>query len=211
MHLDQIEKEDFGDFFEALLIRVSQNHSELKKEAFQRVLGNQLRRPVDVDYNLLCLDLISGLHEKQIPILEKFYDSQADCALHTEWQAKLAQRQKDLVDMTTFNDRMNSQIYAEGILDTGTGTGNLNRLIDERKAEVEAAKVEIAIYRAPFLPVTFGIEPDEFPVLIQDLCNKGLLIDYSTKYAYDPHTLLEISVLGIRLMQSLSDPAGRKF
>lgn len=46
IHIDQIKEEDFGDFFEELIIKVSKTHSEIKKDAFRNLLMSPLRQPL---------------------------------------------------------------------------------------------------------------------------------------------------------------------
>ncbi len=203
LHIDQIEKEDFGDFFEALLLRVAFNHSEAKRNAFQRLLGNQLQHPADLDYALLFVDIISNLHEKQIPILERFFRSQLECGMHTRIQAKLTNLRRDYFDMTTFKDRMDNDVYAEGMLDTGTGTGKLEQKIRETKEAIEIAEKDLRQYDAAHRPVIYKLKETEFFTLANDLCSKGLLTDFSSKYAYNPLSVVEISDLGKRLMEAL--------
>lgn len=204
LHVDQIEKEDFGDFFEALLVRVARNHSEQKREAFLRLLSNQLRRPSDIDYALLFVDIISELHEKQIPILDRFYLSQPECTMHLRIQTKLFRLRQEYSEMTTFKNRMENDIYAEGMLDIGTGTGKINQKIKETHDQIISSETEVQRYDASHLPVTYGLTTEEFFTLTQDLCNKGLLTDFSSRYSYNPLSVLEISELGKRLMASLT-------
>jgi hypothetical protein len=73
LHISQIEKEEFGDFFEEVIIKVAKTKSEIKKETFKKLLANQIVKPKDFDYAGLLLETIGNLHEEQIPILQKLF------------------------------------------------------------------------------------------------------------------------------------------
>jgi hypothetical protein len=205
LDIDQIEREDFGDFFEALLLEVSITHSENKREAFKNLLLRQITQPKEIDYALLLMNVISELHEREIPILEKFYNLRADCSEHTAWHQKLTSRQDDLTRLQKYIEDDESGAYGEDVLAVGDGPGNQEQELQRRSAAVSEALGEIKKYDSPFRPETHSLLREDFYMLFQDLCNKGLLVDYSAKYRNDPYTLVEISAMGTRLMESLKD------
>jgi hypothetical protein len=205
LSIDQIEKEDFGDFFEELIIKVSKNHSEIKKEAFKKLLVNQIRNPKSIDYALLYLDLISGLHEKEIIILEQLRIYASTCSSYINSHSQLYDKQNELKRFENQKCDQDYGIYGEDSLSAGGETHKLELMIEQAKASIEETRKRIKQYEKPYRPETYEIENEEFYFLIQDLCNKGLLIDHSIKYGEDHHMLVEVSSLGIDLLESLTE------
>jgi hypothetical protein len=95
--------------------------------------------------------------------------------------------------------------YGEDVLAVGGGPGNQEQELQRRSAAVLEALGEIKKYDTPFRPETYSLSREDFYILLQDLCNKGLLVDYSAKYRNDPYTLVEISAMGTRLMESFKE------
>ncbi|MDI5897630.1 hypothetical protein [Flavobacterium yafengii] len=201
LNIEEIKKEEFGDFFEEVIIKVSKTRSEVKKEAFKILLANQLLRPKDIEYAEILLELINSLQERQIPILNNLIDS--GDGLYIDYSGQLIQNKNILKDLE--NQIKDKCQYFDSIEDT-YGDPEINDYeskIESTKKEIERLKEKVAEFETPFVAKTYDIPIYEFYYLIQDLCNKGLLIDNGMKYNAEPYTLFEISQLGIDLINTL--------
>jgi hypothetical protein len=202
LHINQIEKEEFGDFFEEIIIKVSKTKSEIKKEVFKKLLANQLTKPQDFDYASLLLDTIGSLHEGQIPILYKlnneFYDSIADN------QGQLFQKKKQLEKLRKERGRLffNSS-YRED--------SNNDPLVKNANAQVSALESEVYQLEDSLQNIIEDNNHEKIrkrnyrnPLLLHDLCNKGLAVDLSLKYEAEPFRFVKITRLGMDIIESLS-------
>lgn len=203
IQLGQIGKKEFGDFFEELINKVSKTHSKLKIKAFQNLLANQLIEPQEIQYAELLLDIAGNLQEKQIPILRGFSDNYA--SPYTEYSGKLIQEEKKLKQ---FEDDLKAEYWK---LDSAEDAhfveeiGELERKIKEQKKYISKTKEQIEETEAPFKASTYDCKTYEFFYLVQDLSNKGLIVDMSSKYGSEPFDLVEITQLGIDLIEFLKE------
>lgn len=201
LDIEQIKKEEFGDYFEEVIISVSKNHSKIKKDAFKHLLANQLLKPKGINYAELLLSTIDGLHEKQIPILNKLNDSSSSS--YIDFKGELIQDKREL-------SRIEKKLKAEyGQLDSVEDAMYVDEIQNLKKEKKEVQEKilnlesKVEKFKEPFVSETYEIPNHEFYFLIQDLCNKGLLIDTGMKYGAEPYELFEISQLGIDLVEAI--------
>ena len=71
--IETIESEDFGDFFEQVLIKVSQTKSKEKLMAIKKLTANQVLKPVSYDLAHKYLELASNLNENHLVIIRHWY------------------------------------------------------------------------------------------------------------------------------------------
>lgn len=208
LNLEQIKNDDFGDFFEELIIKVSKTRSEIKRTAFQTLLTNQLINASPIDFAELILETISSLQEKQIPILYKLYDHYD--SLYTTYkgiligqQKELSQLEKELKKEYWNLDSAEDAIFVDEIKD-------LENKIETIKKEIKKNEDIVEENKEPYLAQTYDCKNHEFYFLIQDLVNKGLLVDLGMKYNAEPFDLVEITSLGMELIDTLKEqkPAG---
>lgn len=204
LNLDQIREEDFSDFFEQLMVNISKTRSEAKKKAFQSLLANQLKNPKPIDYAEVILEITNSLQEKQIPILLNLNESFN--SNYVDQKGYLLEREREL---ETLNKNLKEEYNQFDSQEDFTLTPVIRRLkqkIDRINQEIERTKVRIEKVKEPYMPKTYNCEGHEFYFLIQDLINKGLLVDLGMKYNAEPFELIEISSLGIDLIESLEAP-----
>ena len=195
---EQVEKEQFGDFFEEVIRKVAQTSSEKKRQAFKRLLADQLTIPKDYDYAELLLQIIGSLQESQIPILYDLYN-QDDKAVDLSGQ--LIQAEKNLDELTKQRNFVFSNKKGDPSDDPQY------KLLCQRQsnANSEVYRIKMQLGIDPYSKhkdVPFGELRPGF--LLQDLCNKGLAIDVSMKYAASPLKFVKITRLGADLIQTLS-------
>lgn len=71
--IETVDSEDFGDFFEQVLIKVSQTNSVKKLEGFKKLTANQILNPVSYDLVHKYLELVSNLNENHLILLQHWY------------------------------------------------------------------------------------------------------------------------------------------
>ncbi len=198
---EQIEKEEFGDFFEEVIKKVTRTSSETKKEAFKKLLANQLIKPKDYDYAEMILEIIGSLHETQILLLNNLYKINYEVPI--DKRGVLLEKQRIYQDLIKQRSDLFFQSKGYDNPNDDPQVKTMNRRVSDMSSE---------IYKLKF---SLGVDPhnDEIETshqqktvptfLLQDLCNKGLAIDISMKYGSSPFELVKISNLGIDLLKML--------
>ena len=200
--IEQIKNEDFGDFFEELLIKVSRTHSEAKRDALKNLLTNQIIKPKGIDYTQLLLEIISSLHENQIPILQRL--KEVNSSTYIETKGELIEKNKEFKSLI---DRIKAEYWKLDSKDDALSDPEIEKLEElktKTKKRIDELEIKVKDSQAPFIGKTYDIPSYEFFFLIQDLCAKGLLIDYGMKFGAEPYELIEISQLGIDLIDALT-------
>lgn len=99
-----VDKNDFGDFFEMLLLKVSNTDSKTKIERFKKLLVNQINEPKSIDVIQRYLDLVSDLTENEVLILSHIYQFEEKWhqqnKVKSQLMAKLSGQAKSLRDKT---------------------------------------------------------------------------------------------------------------
>ncbi|MEX2597081.1 MAG: hypothetical protein WEC59_09165 [Salibacteraceae bacterium] len=202
LNLNQIRNEDFGDFFEELLISVSKTRSTSKHHAFRNLLVNQLMNTTKIDTTEIFLELLKSITEKQIAILsliEPDYESG-----YTEI---LGERLIIKRELESLNGEMRENYGFMNYEDVAGDRGfkDLDGKISTLKGDLEKIEDEIKENQKLYLPKTYNISSSEFAYLKQDLISKGLLQDKGMKYSAEPLELVEITPLGVDLLNYIKD------
>jgi tRNA splicing endonuclease len=203
INLEQIGKEEFGDFFEELIIKVAKTHSAIKIEAFKNLLANQLIEPKAIEYADLLLDIAGNLQEKQIPILHGFNENFASS--YVEYSGQLIEEQGEL---SKYEKELKAEYWK---LDSDEDAfcvdeiQELERNIESQKKTIGRTKELVQKHSKPFKAETYNCEGYEFFYLIQDLANKGLVVDMGVKYGAEPFALVEITQLGMDLIEFIKE------
>lgn len=71
--IETVNSEDFGDFFEQVLIKVSQTNSVSKLNGFKKLTSNQVLNPVSYDLIHKYLELVANLNENHLILLQHWY------------------------------------------------------------------------------------------------------------------------------------------
>jgi hypothetical protein len=203
INLEQVGEEEFGDFFEELIIKVAKTHSAVKVKVFQNLLANQLMEPKEIEYAVLLLDIAGNLQEKQIPILHGFNENIASCYVEysgqlIEEKRELYKYEKELKAEYWKLDSAEDAIFVEEVQE-------LERNIEVQKKTIEKTKVLVDKNSQPFKAETYNCEGYEFFYLVQDLASKGLVVDMGVRFGAEPFDLVEITQLGINLIEFIRE------
>ncbi|HOX81847.1 MAG TPA: hypothetical protein PLJ60_05255 [Chryseolinea sp.] len=197
--LDQIKKEDFSDFFESVLITVTRTRSDEKTKRLKTLLLNQLIDPVDIEYSELFLKMIDSLHEKQLLILNglsnvpsTFIDSKGEYYSNKKEFDKITEELRHKYFWTDKEERYQNE--------------EIRKLEDKKKTlkdKLDRLDIKIIQNNKPYQPRTYKCDGSEYFYLVQDLCNKSLLVDIGIDAP--PFELVEITQLGIDLVNRLRE------
>lgn len=208
MNLEQIGKEEFGDFFEELIIKVAKTSSTIKLKALQNLLANQLIEPKGIEYADLFLNIAGNLQEKQIPILHGFNENLSSTYIDYSGQLIEEKRQLNTLEKELKDEYWNLDSAEDAY--SVPEIQDLERKIENLKKEIEKTKEIVDEYSKPFKAETYNCTRYEFNYLVQDLANKGLVVDMGVKYGAEPLDLVEITGLGMDLIEFIKEkkPAG---
>ena len=158
--IEIVNSEDFGDFFEQVLIKVSQTNSQIKLKGFKKLAANQILKPVS--YNLVhkYLDLVSNLNENHIILLKHWYFEEQK---YKSVIRKIDNERKRLRE--DFDNGMNKSNSSE------TYSNYQTRLLDYDLIDNEGVRDSIKIQRKNILE---SFEIDEFDYWAHDLRNLGV-------------------------------------
>ena len=67
---DYLHSDEFIDFFESVLYRVTRNNSLEKLERLKKLFVSQIQEPIETDFQETFLDLVMGVSEMQLLILK---------------------------------------------------------------------------------------------------------------------------------------------
>lgn len=68
---DYLQSDEFIDFFESLLNKVTKTSSKEKRERLKKAFVGQIQEPIQTDYQNTFLDLIMNISEQQIIIMKE--------------------------------------------------------------------------------------------------------------------------------------------
>lgn len=71
--IENTDSEDFGDFFEQVLIKVSQTNSKGKLEGFKKITAKQILKPISFNLIHRYLELVSNLNDNHVILLKHWY------------------------------------------------------------------------------------------------------------------------------------------
>ncbi|WP_031445860.1 hypothetical protein [Arenibacter algicola] len=168
--IEIVDSEDFGDFFERVLIKVSQTNSQFKLKGFKKLAANQILNPVS--YNLVdkYLDLVSNLNENHIILLKHWYFEELK---YKSIIGKFDNERRRLRE--DFDNGMNKSSKNETYSDYQT------RLLDYDLIDNEGVRDSIKVKRKNLLE---SFEIDEFDFWAHDLRNLGVFEHDTTSNSY---------------------------
>lgn len=168
--IEKIDTEDFGDFFEQVLIKVSQTNSKNKLLGYKKLAANQILQPIS--YNLIhrYLDLISNLNNNHIIIIRHwFYEESRYKLILKEFESK-----RNFLK-NQYKSGINKAHDSESYNDYQT------RLLDYDEIDKENIRELIKIKRNELIN-SFG--EDEFDFWAFDLIKLGILAHDTRSNSY---------------------------
>jgi len=166
-----LRSEDFAQFFELVLKRVSETKSKEKINIFSDILSGRIRAGNIEDFSQIYLNTISQLHEKQIEIILEL------CSQKETYEASVKRLQKFNEDIS-----IKSQERLEEIKNKENGFAhNLDRIDEQIKDLVQQREIyqyghnnsQKRCRTAEF----YNIKEMDFEFFLRDLISKGLLYE----------------------------------
>ena len=190
VNFENIKSDEFGDIFESIILTVSKTKSEEKIKRLRTILLNQISEPLDYDITKIYLQILENISDIQIQILKnmkKVVDG---------YIAPIGEANILLIEI----GKLTKPLIWDTKLD------NLNKEkreieISKRWKRIAELEKEASSYSYAYDYKTYDCEEYEFQVLIQNLCNIGLLIDEGSKYQYELFKLTSISTTGFKFLE----------
>jgi len=193
---DRLKSEEFSDLFENVLSKVAKTRSTVKAKLFKQILLGQIMTSDPADTAELYLDIIDGLKEKQILILDGL--NQAFGTNHNSLEFQVLKFTKELRDLDREQESRNARFDN---FDNESFAASSQK--SELKRKIEGLKGTAKTFKKFYAAKTYGIEPWEFLYLVQDLYSKGLLIDVGTQFSAEPFEIIEITQMGMDIVKFL--------
>ncbi|KAB7530772.1 hypothetical protein F8C76_04540 [Flagellimonas olearia] len=168
--IEVVDSEDFGDFFEQVLIKVSQTHSEIKLNGFKKLTANQILNPVSYDLAPKYLELISKINENHLILLRHWFFEELNYKsiigkIHSE-----RNRLKQEYDLG-LNKASSDETYSQYQI----------RLLNYDLIDKENFRDKIKIKRKKLITI---FKNDEFDFWAHDLRNLGVFEHDTTSNSY---------------------------
>jgi hypothetical protein len=169
--LDSVNKEEFGDIFEELIISVSKTSAKHKIKIFKGILAKQFKgNSSNVDQILRYVQITNSINSLQFRILITF-NSLSDRVLN--YKVQILGHERELVEHQQMLQK-EREISKKGLANNVPTFEN--RIKDTQKAILSKQKA-LRDNLNPSDPKTYEIPRDEFLIEIHDLISKGLVFD----------------------------------
>lgn len=199
--LEKINQEEFGDFFENLMMKVSKTSSTEKINAFRNILADQLIKPKKTNYSELIIDIINNLIEQQILIIDSFYFfSQTYVEKRKELKKlnnqKTRLKSENIKTPNSFIEKVKIKHEIKKINERQVNLMYKQHLSKKIKSNIDLSERIISDHEKYFNCQHYDIGYSEYIYLKHDLVNKGILIDKGISDNFEPLELLEITSFG---------------
>tara|TARA_R110001583_G_scaffold192520_3_gene359118 strand:+ start:1271 stop:2086 length:816 start_codon:yes stop_codon:yes gene_type:complete len=187
---EKIDSEDFGDFFEQLLKKVSETNSTIKLLGYKKLAANQVLKPIS--YNLIpkYLDLISNINDNHIIIIKHWFFEET--------------RYKSLLKEFDLKGKFLKNQFESGIdktNDSESYSDYQTRLLNYDEIDKENIRELIKVKRNKLIE-NFGV--DEFDFWTFDLIKLGVLAHHTNLSSYNAESAfrsLYISPFGKKVFE----------
>lgn len=204
IHIDNATSEEFSDLFESVLNKVAKTRGEQKIIGFKNLLLHGLKSKEEIDDCELFSDLLITLNENDILILNQHQDFlYGNEGLLTK---------KRLLKNDLENYQQNQKFFPtnDAVLDSVRVSNSslylaMHRDDKDIKKDIERVEKRIDQYKIQITPKSFSITKGEFIYRIQNLYNKGLLIDEGVgSIGTNAFEFMAITDFGMRFLKFIS-------
>lgn len=195
---EHISSDEFGDIFEAIIRKVSDNSSRDKAERFKIVLANQILSPSKMDFVDTYIDIISKLNEKQIQIL----------ANHKNLIPHLEQLNQEIVAERTNLSKLRDKLEElkekadKGVIQENESISSVSKRIASQELEIIKLEEKLGDVQKVREADYYNLTDGEFLFCKQDLIAKALLKDTGAgSMGYVQYKYVDITEFGIGLLE----------
>jgi len=209
LSLDQLNKDEFGDLFENLILKVAKTSSKAKLEAFKNLLVNQLIEPRKLDFTEIIIDVIGDLVDKQIIILDSYY---YHSSIYVEKKKELRKYEKKHYTISEDNVKpsknfmmaVKKKYKTANIMENQAKRIYAEKLRNDLSVKINRLNKFLKEYDKYFSWAFYNLDYSEFVYLKHSLVNKGLLIDKGLSDNFETLELLEITEFGKELIRFIN-------
>lgn len=174
---ENVNNEDFGDFFEEILIKISKTSSKKKLERFKLLVMGQIVTPISYDYILRFTELVDKLQDVQIDILTTYVNTEEEFIKIQDAVSK-SNKEKDKTEIMLSKVKSDSRSSHK---QTDIMTKGLEKLegviLDQQNAYNRIRRARNSKFKA--------LGENEFNFILNDLRAMGLIYNPSKGRASD--------------------------
>jgi hypothetical protein len=180
-----LRSEDFAQFFELVIKKVSETKSEAKHEYFRNILKNNLRTRSISDFSETFLNIIGQLHVQQIEILANHIHVDEEYYEQDRQIYDIKRKVDDLREKLRQENELNEKGKANNSTAVQTELDKWFRLLNEKTLRHDSITQEFKKFNADFEYIT----KPTFNFYIHDLASKSLLVDRERRKIRPSNTL----------------------
>lgn len=195
--INRIKSEDFSDFFEDVIRKVSELRSVEKKKRLSVVLVNQIIEPSEFDFTKTYLDIISKINEVQILILSNHISFEPQIQ---ELEYRIIEIKSEINSLDKELKRSSSQkLNQRSPSEIDRDIAKKHLLLKDTERSLEKTNL---VRKHEF----YSIEEGEFKFYLQDLVSKSLMHDIGLgSFDYEPFTIMQVTEFGKRFMRFIEE------
>ncbi|WP_118974080.1 hypothetical protein [Taibaiella koreensis] len=201
--IEQIEEEQVGDFFESVVLRVVKINAQKRIDALKRLLASQIVKPKNFDYAEVLAELIAGLSDYELVILQRIVEEGGEYA---DYYSDIHQIKRELEMLNSRKRERQSEIY--DVEDSWINTPEdqqLQRLIEQEEDRLKKAEERIEPLKAAYNPSTYDLKSWELHLHLTRLVTKGIIQDESGRYGLEASTIISPNQVAYDIVDFLSD------
>ncbi len=174
---ENINSEDFGDFFEEILMKISRTSSKKKIERFKLLVMGQIVSPVSYNYILRFSELVDKLQDLHIDILTTYVNSEEEFIKIQDALSKIY-KEKDNTEIMLLKVKSDSRASKKQIDMMTKGMERLEgAILDKQNLYNQIRRTRNSQFKA--------LGENEFNFILNDLRVMGLIYNPSEGRASD--------------------------
>jgi hypothetical protein len=174
---ENVNSEDFGDFFEEILIKISKTSSKKKLERFKLLVVGQIVTPISYDYILRFTELVDKLQDVQIEILTTYVNTEEEFIKIQDAVSKI-NKEKDETEIILLKVKSDSRASKKQTDMMTKGLEGLEGdILDRQNAYNRIRRARNSQFKA--------LGENEFNFILNDLRAMGLIYNPSEGRASD--------------------------
>ena len=201
--LDSVNREEFGDIFEELILSVSKTSAKHKIKIFKGILGKQFKGDLsNVDQILRYVQITNSINSLQFRILIAF-NSLSDKVL--SYKVQILELERELLDnrqMLQKEREMSKKGYANNV-------STFEKRISDTQRAISSKQKALRDNVNPSDPRIYKISREDFLIEIHDLISKGLVFDQTiTSDLLKPNESYGLTKLGRDYIKYVEESEG---
>ncbi len=177
LDIAQIEQEQIGDFFESVVIQVVKTSAKKRIDALKKLLAHQIVNPDNFDYAEVLAELLAGMSEYELMILQKIAEDGGTYADHYSDYYN-AKSELDIL-LSRRRERQRDVFDEDDSWITSPADSSLQRQIEEQEGVVKGLHDRLQEMNSAYKPSTYNLDAPTYHFHLTQLLRKGIIADES--------------------------------